>query len=399
MTDFLGKTVHRIKPFQLKLSPDQKTFSTFGTRPVFLISFTDGSQVVLKAEMADTQRPLTAQKSSVFIAGLHSGMSSDLGVSGVSRGELANLALAPLGTYDHSVPQIAQNYLYGLIVEAGKMFEWYTMNYFTALKSLEDQVEKNKDQQNMAKVGAYKLALKLKSDKAMLAQLGMIVAVDLFSGNEDRFNASGHIVNKGNIVFQKNADKTYSPLGVDFFDAQKEAANLYKQVSDATRWSGMVLVDPQKIRAFATQAIGELNQMFSAAITPIGMPPEGVLGMTEINAFADAIQAGADSLRKSLQKTTRLGGKLPGGVTQRMELLGWQWQASNWTSGTKPNQSPVHNIKPLGSQAMPMPSTGYMPTPTPFNTPNPSPNTSPNTSPLRQRSGQGKPLPLPNWRG
>jgi hypothetical protein len=259
------------------------------------------------------------------------------------------------------------------------------MNFFDALKSLEKQAEKNKDQQNMAKVGAYKLACKMKNDPNLLRGLGMIVAVDLFSGNLDRFDGTGHIVNKGNIVFQKNADKTYAPLGVDFFDAKEAAANLYNPVNDPNTWIGMVLIDAQKIQAFALKAIGELNQMFAAAIAPRAMPAEAVLGQAEINAFAAAIQAGSDTLKTDLQIKVRKGFKLPSGVDQRMQLL--RWTAINfngWMPALKPKTTTPQHL--VASSSAPLPV--FVPQPSP-SAPPPSPNTSPNTSPVRQRRGPG----------
>lgn len=394
MIVFLGKAVAKIKPFELALTTDGKDYSNFGTRPVFLITFTDGTKLVLKAEMADDGKPKSAQKSSVFIAGLHSGMTSGLGVLGVDKADMESLAEAQEGLYDFSAPAVARKYLRVIVLEAKGFFEWYTMNFFDALKSLEKQAEKNKDQQNMAKVGAYKLACKMKNDPNLLHGLGMIVAVDLFSGNLDRFDGTGHIVNKGNIVFQKNADKTYSPLGVDFFDAKEAAANLYNHVNNPTTWIGMVLVDPQKIRAFAVKAVGELNQMFAGAIAPRAMPPEAVLVQAEVNAFAAAIQAGSDHLRTDLQIKVRKGFKLPSGVDQRMQLLGWNAINFNgWMPALKPQATTPQNLL-ASSSATPLFSPRTSPG-APPPSPNTSPVVSPNTSPVRQRRGPG--YQPPQW--
>jgi len=174
----------------------------------------------------------------------------------------------------------------------------------------------------MEKVGAYKLARKMCQDPRLLPELGKVVAVDLFCGNRDRFGDDGRLVNLGNIGFQKDLDKTYAPVGVDFFESQGTFSNMYVFSVDKSTWGGMVLGDPDRILAFANTAIQSLNTLFASKITPRGMPNDGVLGMPQVNALVAGIKVGAVLLRFHLNRKLRSTG-VPSGVKARMEALGW----------------------------------------------------------------------------
>jgi hypothetical protein len=331
MAVFLGKTVRSVKVFELSVD-DKGNWTPKATRPVFLFTFTDNSKIVLKAEVA-TDRKQEALKSAVFIANLHSTLTSDLGVVAVSQTELQNLLGLTETEFEGGFPRAALTYLRDLI--GAPIFVWYTMSFITGLKSLEKQSEKNTDNDSMAKVGAYKLAMKMKSDPQMLPDLGKVVAVDLFSGNTDRFGPDGGIVNPGNIVFRKELDKRYTPVGVDFFESGNSNARMYTPVSDTVNWPGKLLADRAKIGIFANAAIRNLNTMLSNAMSPRQMPQEAVLGLEEEKRFAFGIQAGAQELRTMFQRMQYSRG-VPSGVAQRMELLGWTLKGTPWTTGVQP---------------------------------------------------------------
>jgi len=322
MPDFMGKTVLRIKPFELGVTTDQTDW-TRKSRPVFLISFTDGSKLVLKAEGASTHGPGSSLKSIDIMGELHSKLTRDLGVVILQPEDLQPLMEAPDECFDFAPPAVARKYIVDLVAAGGgKMFVWYTMNFVEGFKKLEDQVEKNKDHQSMEKVGAYKLARKMCQDPRLLPNLGKVVAVDLFCGNRDRFGDDGRLVNLGNIGFQKDLDKTYAPVGGDFFESQGTFSNMYVFSVDKSTWGGMVLGDPDRILAFANTAIQSLNTLFASKIAPRGMPNDGVLGMAQVDALVAGITEGAALLKYQLNRKLRSTG-VPSGVKARMEALGW----------------------------------------------------------------------------
>jgi hypothetical protein len=89
--------------------------------------------------------------------------------------------------------------------------------------------------------------------------LGKIVAVDQLNGNNDRFNAMGELANAGNLLFQENDNGNITPVGLDFFQAQGDAANLLEkppepQALDRQRrlvkvlWGGRNLENENNIR-------------------------------------------------------------------------------------------------------------------------------------------------------
>jgi hypothetical protein len=183
------------------------------------------------------------------------------------------------------------------------------------------------------------------------------VAVDLFAGNEDRFSARGDIVNKGNIVFQKDKDKRYQPVGVDFFDAQKIEAKMYTPVANPQGWPGMVLADPARITSFGTTAIAALNREFAANMGKHAMPVECILGAEEARRLSHGLTCGADELRMRLLYLRRTRG-LPNGTVQRMELLGWQENGNIWVPGGGPGMGP-RRAPLMGQRIVPPPQQNH----------------------------------------
>ena len=113
------------------------------------------------------------------------------------------------------------------------------------------------------------MLLRLKRPPALFS-FGKIVAVDQFIGNNDRFNAMGELVNEGNLLFQQ-IDGNITPVGLDFFQAQGEAANLLVGPPEnrpmgrgkycAYVWGGENLLNENNIRFFAERAIKSLNEL------------------------------------------------------------------------------------------------------------------------------------------
>jgi hypothetical protein len=275
--------------------------------------------VVLKAEM--TSGKIGSGQSIDFIAQLHKKLTEDMEVVMLDKPTLDEILQVPATDFDFQPAAIGRKYLHDLIA-AGNFFVWYTMKFFESFKKLDDTIEKNKDHQDMQKVGAYKLARKMCTDPNLLPNLGKVIAVDMFCGNTDRFQPDGTISNEGNVGFQKNPDKTYAPVGVDFFYADVEVSRMHSKVGSLNQWSGRVLLNQQSIDQFAADAVRALNALFASKLTPRAMPQDGILGQLQIQALAHGISEGVAVLKRHLNRRLKERG-LPSGVTQRMELLGW----------------------------------------------------------------------------
>lgn len=273
-------------------------------RPAFLVTCNDGDRLVLKAEF-NTQQTGSAAKSIAWGSAAMKQVSAQADVRLVNKVELANLKTLAMPVFQPAnFSLLTQQYVHELI--DSNAFIWYRMQYVEKLRSLE----------GMLKGKALKLAAKLR-DRATLHALGKVVAVDLFIGNSDRFDANGQILNPGNIVFQKQANKSYTPVGLDFFDAQGQAANL--NIPAPANWAGLILLDRDTIRLHAEKCVDSLN----ALLRKHKVPDSDLLSSLSIGTFAVGMWDGAIDLRDFLlQKATE--GRFPSGLRDRMDKLGWK---------------------------------------------------------------------------
>ncbi len=180
--------------------------------------------------------------------------------------------------------------------------------------------------------------LRLKKPPALFS-FGKIVAVDLFIGNNDRFNAMGELVNAENLLFQQ-IDGNITPVGLDFFQAQGEAANLLvgppdHQVISAKKrvfkylWGGENLLNENNLRFFAEKAINSLNDYFSQQNM---RQVRTLLGPDDVAEFVNGMREGIRDLKQFL--ATR--GGLPEGVRIRMDKLNWPYNPALPARPSKP---------------------------------------------------------------
>ena len=204
-------------------------------------------------------------------------------------------------------------------------------------------------------------------DTAVWNQLGKIVAVDIFNGNNDRFQVLngdmsplGSWNNKGNIMFVTGgANKV---IGLDTYDPASDRSNL----TTAGHFDELrILIDPGQRNAFATACVkdvgNELKKSFRYAdrkVATFAVPPAmpGQLPRTiEVDKLQDlylsyapnfsaGLATGAADLKLYLQNKVRQyaprwqrampGGRplppvpgpvktIPKGILDRMAFLGW----------------------------------------------------------------------------
>ena len=271
------------------------------SRPVFLLTFHDGEKLVVKAE-GNRQ-------------GFNNGAIESLGAGGDIMGTIsADAKSEPLDAGERlELLNIAQEkrsldhyYLLDLILAMmgpTPVFIWHKMEFIDRLKDLEKAVENNK---------GGKIIGKLMQDGAM-ETLGKILAADMFLGNEDRFNRAGKIVNPGNIIFRKTANKLYVPIGLDFYEAMGECSNISKPLVQHQAWTGDVLKDKSTINIFGAACIRSLNEYCGTVennIEPLRSP--------HTRRLIDGIVAGKDEILRHLAPQY---GQLSQGVKDRMQEL------------------------------------------------------------------------------
>jgi hypothetical protein len=311
----------------LQLDPTGTIGRWRDSRPVFLLNFKDGSKLVVKAEIRSMIGKSTPQ--SVQWGGhMMKQVSNPIEAAALTETEMR--ILRNLGVWKYCNGQIGERtreYLIDLMKSG--LFSFFKMPFLANLRALDTMLAKNR--------GAKVLA-KLRNDRSVLVGLGQIVAVDLFIGNGDRFGSTGRVVNEGNVIFQKNADKTYTPVGLDFFQAQGQAANLYKAPPDD--WAGVILgtqVQSSRLTQFATNAIDSLNEVFANALAGT-ITAQDLMSSICIGRFTAGLREGAATLQAFLRQKMDAGERLPSGVVTRMALLGWAdpnggTQARGWTQG------------------------------------------------------------------
>jgi hypothetical protein len=286
-----------------------------GERPVFCLTFSNGDKLVAKGEIRTGSRH--ADRSIPLAGMMMKQVSPSMQVEMLGDRELAALETLAQNPQRFRPPDPAasQRYLKDLMGPDGKaLFAWYKMPFFGRLHNAESKAKKNPGL----------MLLKLKTPPFLLI-LGKIVAVDQFIGNYDRFTPMGKLQNPGNLLFHEG-DGTPTPLGLDFFEAQGEAANLLEPPPDHTRdkdgrveykWGGENLLHETNMRFFADRAVASMNDFFRESSTR-GI---GLLGALEALQFADGMREGVRDLKQFL--ASRPG--LPEGVTARMSKLNWPY--------------------------------------------------------------------------
>jgi len=282
MKTILASDIAEITAFQLNV------------RPVFKIKFRDGTCLVLKAEFY-------VRDKAVAVPGkIMSHVSPAPGVELLTAQELVELqTMKPciFSTAD------VRRYLFGFM--QGNPL--YKMPYVQEVRDAQDMFDKNE---------AGKLLNKLKNSAGMEA-LGKIVAVDLFSGSNDRFSLEG-LANTSNLLFTTNLDAAMSRAS-DLVDDTPNSAG--------GNWGGPILMSEGTRFAFATKCIDSLNLAIRNELSNLGpVPPASLLMTADVLNFSKGIAAGAKELRAYLLKKAGKG-KLPQGVLTRMARLTWTWSA------------------------------------------------------------------------
>ncbi|MGE5570340.1 MAG: hypothetical protein ACM3S5_14990 [Rhodospirillales bacterium] len=220
-----------------------------------------------------------------------------------------------------------------------------------------------------ADVSKIQAAISKLDDDKVWSELGKVVAVDIFNGNNDRFDTTtGQWQNYGNIMFL--ASGATKVIGLDTYDPNSPTADL---ASGGAYPELLTLIDPVKRAAFALASVKSVGDVFrrelagvQPGMTHLSIPVAGRPGtdlwirvnrlpdffMPYKQNFEDGIRLGADQLKNYLlqkhrqysapgrqtlmaahrapTRQTFMGGhrtqpqkSLPPGIIARMKYLGW----------------------------------------------------------------------------
>lgn len=306
-----------------------------GERPVFLLTFTNNEKLVVKAEIktgnahANHSIPLGASMMNTVSPQVEIEMLDDKEFR-----ELGQLPRSPeiFRPLNNAEPARAYLELY-TSPEAVPINAYYKMKFVEKL-------------QDISKGTPALMLLRLKKPPALFT-FGKIVAVDLFIGNSDRFNAMGELVNEDNLLFQQ-IDGNITPVGLDFFQAQGEAANLLEGPPENRPmgrgkfiyvWGGENLLNENNMQFFAARAIQSLNDYFAKQNM---RQIRTVFEQDDVLEFANGMREGINELKRYL--LTR--GGLPEGVKIRMDKLNWPYDANAQVQPTNPAPFRFKTAKP-----------------------------------------------------
>ncbi|HEY3739757.1 MAG TPA: hypothetical protein VGL53_07930 [Bryobacteraceae bacterium] len=157
-------------------------------------------------------------------------------------------------------------------------------------------------------------------DDTVWTELGKVVAVDLFIGNNDRFDSAGKWINHGNVMF---VGPTNRVIGLDTFDYNSHDKSNLKTGGgfDELR----ILIDAGRRNTFARACVESVGKGFEGRMAKNGLGhitlrsdgPNGMV-LTQLKAtemptlymeyvpnFEEGLRVGADELRRTLQDKVR----------------------------------------------------------------------------------------------
>ncbi len=171
-----------------------------------------------------------------------------------------------------------------------------------------------RDDMSLVKKAVAKL-----SEDAAWYELGKVVAVDIFNGNNDRFDSTGYWVNKGNIMFAGN-----NVIGLDTWDpASSDGGSM---VSNLNRGGGFddlrILTDQGRRMQFADACCRSVGDSFARAMRgshvnsiSLRMPDNSVVSVSQTDMktlfvpyqpeFLRGLTDGATQLKTYLQNKVR----------------------------------------------------------------------------------------------
>jgi hypothetical protein len=284
------------------------------TRPVFLVTMSNGQKLVVKAEYR-FGTPVNAfiDRDVQWGGKLMKQVSPQIHGKVLSVTEIS--ALHNLGFLQFRGVN-ARDYLRGTIDSLDPTFTFYKMEYVEHLSHLD--VSKLKAEEKREKL--HKALKHCREDRNVLFQLGEIAAVDLFIGNHDRFLRDGSLGNEGNLFLQDGASGMCTPVGLDFYHAGNEFSKLHDR--PLPNWPGKQLKSIGDMYQFATNAVTGLNEYFNGYLGG-EISPDQLIGREGIHVFEDGLHSGRDKLKTYLNRRLNAGQPVPPGLAMRMQMLGW----------------------------------------------------------------------------
>lgn len=300
-------------------------------RPVFLLTATDNSHVVIKQEVQVHANDAQNMK---FALKVVKTVSPNAAGKALTPAEVQVLQdFVDMNDYiaEVTMRQLAPDlaYLKQLLAANGM---WYKMEKAEGIMNIEDA--KNKAAAgNKTDVRAIAAAF---SAPDGLEALGRIIAADLWNGNNDRFTPGGtggngyHVCqNPGNVLLATQG--TLKPIGLDAYEAMGVFRNYnatIDQLEGADEWGGRLLAENPAARARLKEFCRLVIADIEAILGPRNRRGLGRLGRTSrlpadaVTRLQHGIIAGALPIKAKMRQ---LAGRAnpPAGLISRLTVVGW----------------------------------------------------------------------------
>lgn len=285
---------------------------------VYLISGTDGSELVIKCDAPDDNMMKQGTKAIKAVDPL----AKNKVLTATEKQELDSYCQFVIDLDDYFAD--IRSWLPSFYADgqrqtvAAKELRNSIANAPSVSKMIKQQVHNIEDAARQRGNGSKELMQKmvagLKKDGG-LEYLGGIVAADLFNGNTDRFYPGSAqqvqigpftfnvkvIVNFGNVMMVTAGD-TMNASGLDYVDGNQFR---YFQPLVATeqsveeKWPGRILADSKKRRSFADDIIHDLEALFNPKKSKFSLRTK--LGMKAASRLDRGMKEGARKIRISMQ--------------------------------------------------------------------------------------------------
>jgi hypothetical protein len=314
--------------------------------PVFLIRGLMEEKLVIKVEqLRQMEQNVVPSPEHVKVnASVMSAISRDTKPQVMTAEEIDNLSHGIIAFKPRLGGEIVDDLLAWINMPKSAVVKLPFVENLTHLEAAGKKVAKNSP--NYDKTGVVTCAEALNKPGG-IEKLGQLVAVDLFTGNTDRFypdmtlNGRGGalwppgldkaecvrlkvLVNVGNVFFGGDGNGSVSVQALDTFDPNSPTGDMTRQMN-LNQWPGQWLLPDQskKLEKFAGFIIDDLNtvlgprrrskikKLFGAQVTRLdpGCNRRLLVGIAEGTAKMRAKFVGKDNLAP--------------GVSQRAEMLGW----------------------------------------------------------------------------
>ncbi|MGC2661157.1 MAG: hypothetical protein WA324_24650 [Bryobacteraceae bacterium] len=217
-------------------------------RPVFFLNLNGSTtaNLVVKGDVAKPDSEISIKWGSKLMKNVQNRL---VNVKIMAPAEVAVFQQAALAKFPQNTPE--RNFASA----AAGTFRWVKMPHVGGLSDAE--VFNGTDHADVEKI--KELVTKLR-DKEVWNELGKVLAVDIFIGNNDRFAVDsknstnekpGDWINKGNLMFVDNGHG-HSVIGLDFFDPFSQVANL----KTGAAYDGLdILTDPNVRLTFCQNCV------------------------------------------------------------------------------------------------------------------------------------------------